>query len=63
MGYLECHESDVLRVDIGLDEDLAEALVICSSEHPHLSLAGLTRQLFVQEALRIAGAATDVWHT
>ena len=63
MGYLECHETDVLRVDIGLDEELVEALIICSSKHPNLSFARLTRQLVVQEALRISGAPTDAGHT
>lgn len=63
MGYLERCQPDVLLVEVGIDEELAEALVICSSEHPGLSLADLTRQLYVLEALRIAGAATDVWNS
>ncbi len=55
MEYLERHESDVLRLDIGLDEELIEALVICSSKHCDLTFSALARLLLVQEALQMNG--------
>lgn len=53
-------EPDVLRVELELDVEVVEALVVCSSSHPDLSLAGLTRHLLVQEALRIAVGPTGM---
>lgn len=63
MGQRFHLEPDVLCVELELDVEVVDALVICSSSHPDLSLAGLTRHLLVQEALRIAVGPTDVGHS
>jgi hypothetical protein len=55
MEHFAHGEFDALRIEIELDEEVVEALVICSNKHCDLSFSALARLLLVQEALQMNG--------
>lgn len=50
-------QTDVLRIEIGLDEEVLDALVICAGQYPELDFSAVVRELLVAEACSVLSKA------